>query len=195
MARYIIGITGASGVVYGLRLVEFLLNQNYEVHLVVTDPARIVIAQEMKWDIEEDWKLAIQSHLPTGDLIIYDNSSIAAPIASGSFRVDGMLVIPCTMASIAAFANGSARSLLERSADVMLKEKRPLIVVPRETPLSAIHLRNMLSLAEAGAHIVPAMPAFYADPATIGDLVDFLVGKVLDAMDIEHGLFRRYGEL
>ena len=99
------------------------------------------------------------------------------------------------MASIAAFANGSARSLLERSADVMLKEKKPLIVVPRETPLSAIHLRNMLSLAEAGAHIIPAMPAFYAGPATIGDLVDFLVGKVLDAMDIEHGLFRRYGEL
>lgn len=195
MARYIVGITGASGVVYGLRLVDFLLDHNYEVHLVVTDPARIVIAQEMKWDIERNWKSSIQNHLPTGNLIVYDNSDIAAPIASGSFRVDGMIVIPCTMASIAAFANGSARNLLERSADVMLKEKKPLIVVPRETPLSAIHLRNMLSLAEVGAHIVPAMPAFYADPVTIEDLVDFLVGKVLDALDIEHGLFRRYGEL
>lgn len=195
MARYIVGITGASGVVYGLRLVELLLNQNYEVHLVVTDPARIVITQEMKWDIEGDWKSAIRSHLSTGNLIVYDNSYIAAPIASGSFRVDGMLVIPCTMASIAAFANGSARNLLERSADVMLKEKKPLIVVPRETPLSSIHLRNMLSLAEAGAHIVPAMPAFYANPATIEDLVDFLVGKVLDSIGIEHDLFKRYGEL
>lgn len=195
VARYIVGITGASGVVYGLRLVDFLLNQNYEVHLVVTDPARIVIAQEMKWDMEGDWKSALQNHLPTGNLIVYDNSYIAAPIASGSFRVDGMLVIPCTMASIAAFANGSARSLLERSADVMLKEKKPLIVVPRETPLSSIHLRNLLSLAEAGAHIVPAMPAFYADPVTIEDLVDFLVGKVLDATGIEHDLFKRYGEL
>jgi 4-hydroxy-3-polyprenylbenzoate decarboxylase len=195
MARYIVGITGASGAVYGLRLLDALLKQQHEIHLVVTDPARIVIQEEMKWDMQGDWKTVIHSHMAGGSLTIYDNSDIAAPIASGSFRVDGMIVIPCTMASVAAFAAGTARSLLERSADVMLKEKMPLIVVPRETPLSTIHLRNMLALAEAGAHIVPAMPAFYAAPETIDDLVDFMVGKVLDAIGVEHHLFRRYGEL
>lgn len=195
MARYIVGITGASGAVYGLRLLDALLKQQHEIHLVVTDPARIVIQEEMKWDMQGDWKAVIHSHMAGGSLTIYDNSDIAAPIASGSFRVDGMIVIPCTMASVAAFAAGTARSLLERSADVMLKEKMPLIVVPRETPLSTIHLRNMLALAEAGAHIVPAMPAFYAAPETIDDLVDFMVGKVLDAIGVEHHLFRRYGEL
>ncbi|HAA09270.1 MAG: UbiX family flavin prenyltransferase [Syntrophomonadaceae bacterium] len=194
MARYIVGITGASGVVYGLRLLDILLKQEHEVHLVVTDPARIVIAEEMKWDMQEDWKTEIHNHLSgKGNLTIYDNSFIAAPIASGSFRVNGMIVIPCTMASVAAFAGGTARSLLERAADVMLKEKTPLIIVPRETPLSSIHLRNMLTLADAGAHIVPAMPAFYAAPKTINDLVDFIVGKVLDAIGLEHELFKRYG--
>lgn len=124
MARYIVGITGASGVVYGLRLLDILLKQEHEVHLVVTDPARIVIAEEMKWDMQEDWKTEIHNHLSgKGNLTIYDNSFIAAPIASGSFRVNGMIVIPCTMASVAAFAGGTARSLLERAADVMLKEK------------------------------------------------------------------------
>lgn len=195
MARYIVGITGASGAVYGLRLLDILLKQQHEVHLVVTDPACIVIEEEMKWDMQGDWKAVIHSHLTSGCLTIYDNSHIAAPIASGSFRVDGMIVIPCTMASVAAFAGGAARSLLERSADVMLKEKKPLIVVPRETPLSSIHLRNMLALADAGAHIVPAMPAFYAAPETIDDLVDFMVGKVLDTIGVEHHLFKRYGEL
>lgn len=195
MPKYIVGITGASGVIYGLRLLEVLLKQQTEVHLVVTNPGRIVIEQEMKWDMQGDWKANIRAHLPEGSITVYDDSDIAAPIASGSFRVDGMLVIPCTMASIAALACGSARSLLERAADVMLKEKKPLLLVPRETPLSSIHLRNMLLLAEAGAHIIPAMPAFYTHPATVEDMVDFVVGKVLDAMNIDHNLFKRYGEL
>ncbi|HOQ08814.1 MAG TPA: flavin prenyltransferase UbiX [Syntrophomonadaceae bacterium] len=192
--RYIVGITGASGVIYGLRLLEVLLQQQTEVHLVVTGPGRIVIEQEMEWDMQGDWKAALRANLPEGNIAVYDDADIAAPIASGSFRVDGMVVIPCTMASIAALAGGYARSLLERAADVMLKEKKPLLLVPRETPLSSIHLRNMLLLAEAGAHIIPAMPAFYTHPATVEDMVNFVVGKVLDAMGIEHNLFKRYGE-
>jgi len=194
MPRYIVGITGASGVIYGLRLLEVLLQKQTEVHLVVTNPGRIVIEHEMNWDMQGNWKANICAHLPEGNITVYDDSDIAAPIASGSFRVDGMLVIPCTMASIAALASGSARSLLERSADVMLKEKKPLLLVPRETPLSSIHLRNMLLLAEAGAHIIPAMPAFYTHPATVEDVVDFVVGKVLDALGMDHNLFKRYGE-
>ena len=148
----------------------------------------------MEWDMQGDWKAALRANLPEGNIAVYDDADIAAPIASGSFRVDGMVVILCTMASIAALAGGYARSLLERAADVMLKEKKPLLLVPRETPLSSIHLRNMLLLAEAGAHIIPAMPAFYTHPATVEDMVNFVVGKVLDAMGIEHNLFKRYGE-
>jgi len=195
MPRYIVGITGASGVIYGIRLLEVLLRQQAEVHLVVTNPARIVIEHELKWDMQGDWKANLCGHLPEGNITVYDDSDIAAPIASGSFRVEGMLVVPCTMASIAGLASGYAHSLLERAADVMLKEKKPLLLVPRETPLSSIHLRNMLVLAEAGAHIIPAMPAFYTHPATVEDMVDFVVGKVLDALGVEHHLFKRYGEL
>lgn len=194
MARYIVGLTGASGVVYGVRLLEVLLRQGMEIHLIVTDPARIVLEQEMKWNLGEGLEPAFKTHLPEGNLTVYENSEIAAPIASGSFRVDGMMIVPCTMASVSALAAGAARNLLERSADVMLKEKKPLVLVPRETPLNAIHLRNMLTLAETGAHIIPAMPAFYSHPGTIGDLVDFMVGKVLDALGIENHLFQRYGQ-
>lgn len=192
MARYIVGLTGASGVIYGVRLLEVLLQNNFEVHLVVTEPARIVLGQEMAWDMGPGLEEVFRKHFPFGNLIVYENSEIAAPIASGSFRVDGMVVIPCTMASVSAFAHGTASNLLERSADVMIKEKQPLVIVPRETPLSSIHLRNMLTLAEAGAYVIPAMPAFYSHPETIQDLVDFLVGKVLDSLGIEHNLFQRY---
>lgn len=193
MNRYIVGLTGASGIVYGVRLLEVLLSSGAEVHLVMTDPARIVLEHELDWSFEQDWYETVRKQLPWGSLKIYNNHDIAAPIASGSFRVDGMVVIPCTMAGISAFAMGSSRTLMERAADVMLKEKKPLILVPRETPLSSIHLRNMLTLAESGAHIVPAMPAFYSKPDSIDDLVDFLTGKVLDAMGFDHDLFERYG--
>lgn len=193
MNRYIVGLTGASGIVYGVRLLEVLLSSGTEVHLVMTDPARIVLEHELEWGFEQDWQETVRKQLPQGSLKIYDNQDIAAPIASGSFRVDGMVVIPCTMAAISAFATGSSRTLMERAADVMLKEKKPLILVPRETPLSSIHLRNMLTLAESGAHIIPAMPAFYSQPESVDDLVDFMTGKVLDAIGLDHDLFERYG--
>jgi 4-hydroxy-3-polyprenylbenzoate decarboxylase len=116
-----------------------------------------------------------------------------ATIASGSVKVDAMVVIPCSMKTLAAIANGFASNLIERAADVMIKEKRKLIIVPRETPLSAIHLRNMLTLAEIGCHIIPAMPAFYHHPKKVSDMIDFIAGRVLDSMDVENELSPRWG--
>lgn len=149
----------------------------------------MVLHQEMDWEVNQELPLSGKN------LRIYENSNIAAPIASGSFLVDGMVVIPCSMASVSALAQGAADNLLERAADVMLKEKRPLIIVPRETPLNTIHLRNLLTLSEIGVHIIPAMPGFYSHPQTIDDIVNFIVGKVLDAMKINHNLFKRYNGL
>lgn len=190
MDRYIVALTGASGIVYGIRLIEELLKYS-EVHLIVSQPACLVLEQELNWDFSEECGEVFKARFP-GRLVYYDNNDLAAPPASGSFKFQGMIVIPCTMATVSAIACGSSRSLIERTADVMIKEKRPLIVVPRETPLSTIHLRNLLTLAESGVHVIPAMPAFYSNPKSIADIVDFVVGKVLDAMDMDHGLFERY---
>jgi 4-hydroxy-3-polyprenylbenzoate decarboxylase len=191
--RYIVALTGASGAVYALRLLEELLKQdNSEIHLITSDAARIVMEQELGWDCQDSLPLSLQRYLPPGNISFYDNSDIAAAPASGSFICDSMVVIPCTMASISAIAQGTSRTLLERAADVMLKERRPLFLVPRETPLNSIHLRNMLTLSEMGVSIIPAMPAFYHQPRTIEDMVSFVVGKVLDAMHIPHDLFQRY---
>lgn len=190
MDRYIVALTGASGIVYGIRLIEELL-KCFEVHLIASHPACLVLEQELNWNFAGERKEVFKARLP-GNLVYYDNNDLAAPPASGSFRCQGMVVIPCTMATTSALACGSSRSLLERTADVMMKEKRPLVIVPRETPLSTIHLRNLLTLAESGAHVIPAMPAFYSNPQSIADMVDFVVGKVLDAMHIEHCLFERY---
>ncbi len=192
MPRYIVGFTGASGIVYGVRLVEELLKREFEVNLIISQPAAIVLQQEMEWEIDNDIPASVRNYFASDKLTVYENSNIAAPIASGSYLTEGMIVIPCTMASISAIATGAAKGLLERAADVMIKEKRNLIVVPRETPLNAIHLRNMLTLAELGVHVVPAMPGFYSHPQTVDDMVNFIVGKVLDSMRIEHNLFTRY---
>ncbi|MEN6350483.1 MAG: flavin prenyltransferase UbiX [Syntrophomonas sp.] len=192
MQKYIVALTGASGVVYGIRLTVELLARNYEVHLICSKAACIVLEQELDWNFEDSLEKTFRKHLPHENLFLYENSDIAAPLASGSFLTDGMVVIPCTMASVSALAQGSSGNLLERAADVVLKEKRPLIIVPRETPLNSIHLRNMLLLSEMGTHIIPAMPAFYHKPKNIDDMVSFLVGKVLDAMHVSHDIFKRY---
>ncbi len=192
MTKYIIALTGASGVVYGIELARQLLIQGIEIHLIASDPAIIVIEQELGWSFLNTTEETFKKYLPYEHLFVYENKNIAARIASGSFLTDGMVVIPCTMASVAAIAHGYGRNLIERAADVILKEKRPLFIVPRETPLSAIHLRNMLVLAEMGVSIIPAMPAFYHCPRNIDDMIAFMVGKVLDAMHIEHDLFTRY---
>lgn len=192
MSRYIIALTGASGVVYGLQLITELLSREYEVHLVISEPAALVLRQEMDWQQVSSIEEIIRGYLPPGKIFCYNNADIAAPIASGSFITDGMVIVPCTMSTLAAVAHGMSGTLIERAADVIIKEKRPLILVPRETPLSPVHLRNMLLLADMGVTIVPAMPAFYHRPETVHDLISFIVGKVLDVMKIPHEIFRRY---
>lgn len=193
MKRYIVALSGASGVIYGIRLIQELSKRGYEVHIIASEPSAKVMTQELGWRIEGNVKEALRRYLAAdGNVKIYNNDEIDAAPASGSFLSSGMIVIPCSMASVSAMAHGSARTLLERSADVMIKEKRRLVVVPRETPLSTIHLNNMLTLAQTGAHILPAMPAFYHQPVTVDDLVDFIVGKVLDVLEIPHQLFKRY---
>ncbi len=191
MKRYIVALTGASGIIYGIRLVEELLKAGFEVHLIVSDPACTVIKQELNWKLDEEVEDTFRKLLP-GNLYFYKNYDIGAGIASGSFLTEAMIVIPCSMSSISNIAHGTSKNLVERAADVMLKEKRRLIVVPRETPLSSIHLRNMLLLSEMGVHVVPAMPGFYHRPQTLDEVVDFVVGKVMDAMNIPHSLFQRY---
>lgn len=190
--RLVVALTGASGVVYGVRLVQELLKMGLEVHLIISDPAQIVIKQELKWDFTDSVEETFRKHLPGDNLFLYQNSDIAAPIASGSFLIEGMVVIPCTMSTVSNIAHGTSKNLLERAADVIIKERRQLILAPRETPLSSIHLRNMLTLSDLGVHIVPAMPAFYNHPRDINDMVNFVVGKVLDALRIEHSLYERY---
>lgn len=192
MKRLVLAITGASGVIYGVRMARELLARDFEVYLIASEAACIVLEQELDWDFAGGREEAFHRYIPGDRLIYYDNSDIAAPVASGSFINSGMLVMPCTMSTLSAIAQGSANSLITRAADVMLKERRPLVLVPRETPLNTIHLRNMLSLSEMGVQIVPAMPAFYHRPTSIDDMVAFMVGKVLDLLHISNDLFQRY---
>lgn len=195
--RWVVGITGASGAVYGVTLCRRLLEAGHRIHLVVSDAGWRVLKEELGWDaakrtdaLRETFGDAMQS----GQLKYHPLGDIGASIASGSFRCEGMVVIPCSMGSLAAIAHGTSTNLLTRAADVMLKEGRPLIVVPRETPLHAIHLENMLKLARLGVRIIPAMPAFYNSPQTVEDLVAFLVGKVMDNMGVANNLYNRWGE-
>ena len=181
--RLIVAITGASGVVYGKRLLEILREKKVETYLIVSKAAENVIDHELKMTKRELEKLA--SH-------VYNVNDLSAPIVSGSFKADGMIVIPCSMKTLAGIAHGYSDNLILRAADVTLKEKRKLILVPRETPLSVVHLRNMLDLASQGVFILPAMPAYYHKPEKIEDLIDFVVGKALDLLEIEHELFKRW---
>jgi flavin prenyltransferase len=193
-------VTGASGSVYGMRLVEQLVLAGHEVSVVFTEAGREVTAFELGFDLPiDDAKVAAVSLATYLELPSAEKLRVAYPnhlfdrIASGSHRSDAMVVCPCSMGFVASVANGLASDLPERAADVMLKERRPLVLVPRETPLSLIHLRNLTACAEAGAIVVPAMPAFYARPESIDDLVSFVVGKVLDVLEVEHSLFKRWG--
>jgi len=190
VAKLVVAITGASGVIYGTELVNWLLTNGHQVYLIISDPARLVLKQELDWNIE-DYQDVLK-YFPSGQLICFENSDIGAPVASGSFIHDGMVVFPCTMSTLAGIAHGTSNNLIERSADVCLKEGRRLVLVPRETPLNLIHLRNMLAAAETGARMLPAMPAFYSDSREISDLVSFIVGKILDSLGIPNDAFRRY---
>ncbi|MEN0643437.1 flavin prenyltransferase UbiX [Alkalicoccobacillus gibsonii] len=191
---YIVGMTGASGAIYGIRLVQELLQTGHDVHLVLTEATWQVFQAEMKLDISDrDQVIHDLFNEHRDHLHVYDLHNYAAPIASGSFRTKGMIVIPCSMGSLSGMAIGASGNLIERAADVMLKEKRPLVIVPRETPLHQIQLENMLTLSKAGATILPAMPGFYHNPTTMEELIDFVVGKALDVLGVEHELFKRWG--
>ncbi|HKZ95027.1 MAG TPA: UbiX family flavin prenyltransferase [Candidatus Bathyarchaeia archaeon] len=181
--RLVVAISGASGVVYGKRLLEVLKEKKVETHLIVSKAAEKVIEHELEVGRKDIEKLANRA---------YDVDDLTAPLMSGSFKTDGMVIIPCSMKTLAGITHGFADNLILRAADVTLKEKRRLVVVPRETPLNVVHLRNMLTAAKLGVFVVPAMPAFYHDPKDISDMVDFVVGRVLDCFSIEHKLFRRY---
>ncbi|WP_432813656.1 flavin prenyltransferase UbiX [Pantanalinema sp. GBBB05] len=187
----ILGITGASGLIYAVRALKFLLQANYTVELVASKAVSIV------WQAEQGVKMPTepgqqaqfwrqQAGMETaGKLICHPWSDVGATIASGSYRTLGMLVLPCSMSTVGKLAAGLSSDLLERAADVQLKEGRKLVLVPRETPFSLIHLRNLTTLAEAGARIVPAIPAWYHNPQTIEDLVDFVVARALDQLEID----------
>lgn len=191
---WVIGITGASGAVYGVRLCRFLLSRGEYLHIVITDAGWRVLKEELGWDAVRRQE-SLEKHLggSAGSYEYVPNQDIGAKTASGSFLTQGMVIVPCSMGTLSGIANGASDNLLERTADVMLKESRKLILVPRETPLHAIHLENMLKLSRLGVRMMPAMPAFYQGPQTVDDLIDFVVGKILDTMEIEHQLYKRWG--
>ncbi|WP_028561294.1 UbiX family flavin prenyltransferase [Paenibacillus pinihumi] len=195
--RWAVGITGASGAVYGIRLCEELLRQHIHVHLVISEAGWRVLKEELGWNTakrQEALRAKFACELEEGRLIFHPNADIGATIASGSFRMEGMVVVPCSMGSLSSIANGASNNLLTRAADVALKEGRQLLLVPRETPLHAIHLENMLKLARLGVRIIPAMPAFYYQPSSMDEMIDFMVGKVMDNMNLDHDLYRRWGD-
>jgi flavin prenyltransferase len=183
--RLIIGISGASGVTYGVRLLEILRDLPIETHLVMTRAAEVTLAHETGRKIAEVHALATHTHAIT---------DIAASIASGSFRTLGMIVAPCSIRSMSDIAHGTTGTLLTRAADVCLKERRPLVLMVRETPLHLGHLRSMTALAEMGAIIAPPVPAFYAEPQTLADMVDHTLGRMLDLFGLETPVVRRWGE-
>lgn len=192
---WVVGITGASGAIYGVELTKALLRMELEVHLVITDAGWRVLGEELGWNVIKR-KEVLSEHFDghRGKWSYYPNQDIGALIASGSFRTSGMAVIPCSMGTLSGIARAASDNLIERAADVMLKEGRKLILVPRETPLHAIHLENMLTLSRMGVTILPAMPGFYNQPQSISDLVRFIVGKTMDAMGIDHAIYKRWGE-
>ncbi len=181
--RIIVGISGASGVVYGIRVLEALRAAGVETHLVMSRAAEMTLAYET--DLKARDVRALADH-------VHAQADIGAPCSSGSFPTDGMIVAPCSMKSLAEIANGVTSTLLTRSAEVVLKERRRLVLMVRETPLTNTHLRNMLSVSEMGGVIAPPVPAFYAKPETISDMIDHSVGRVLDLFDVDSDLVRRW---
>ncbi|MFC2010458.1 UbiX family flavin prenyltransferase [Chloroflexota bacterium] len=180
----IVGITGASGVIYGIRLLEVLsANKEVETHLIISEAGEQTLEYESDWDLKQVKALADSC---------YDINDIGARLSSGSFKRDGMVIAPCSMKTLSALANSYADNLISRSGDATLKERKKLVLLARETPLHLGHLRNMEQLTEMGAVIFPPVPGFYHKPQTIQDLIDHTVGKVLDIFDIKHNLFQRW---
>ena len=183
--KLVIGITGSTGVIYGVRLLEVLKEKNIQTHLIITEWAKKCLAMDTDFTSDEVKSLATT---------VSDETNMAASISSGTHKIDGMIVIPCTMKSLSSIAVGYDETLIARAAGVTLKESRKLVLVPRETPLTAINLENMLKLARLGVVILPPVPGFYTKPKTIDEIVNHTIGKCLDQFDIEHNLYKRWGE-
>ena len=183
--RIIIGITGASGVIYGIEILKELRKKDLETHLIISEPGKKNIILETDYSIGDVESMADK---------VYDNDDLEAPLASGSFLTNGMIVAPCTINTLSGIANSYSENLLVRAADVTLKEKRKLVLLVRETPLHKGHLRLMSMAAEMGAHILPPIPSFYHHPKTIEDIIRQTIGKVFDYFEIEHHLYERWGE-
>lgn len=196
MKRYVLAIAGASGSIFGIRVIENLIRKS-EVHLIVSRQSFSIIKHEtgIDWSGRSDVSIEkkIRTYFKSKRLYYHNEHNLAAPLSSGSFLTDGMLVVPCSMKTLSGIANGYANNLTERAADVTIKEGRPLLLSPREMPFSAVHLENMLKLARLGVKIAPPVPAFYGKPGNLDALVDFVTGKILDSFGIEHSLFKRWG--
>lgn len=198
MKPMIVAITGASGIQYAIRFVQALHEINYPMELVISESARLVIREEIGIPLKsfnqlEDVAPLFQLSADKFKSIkVHSPKDFTASIASGSYPVSGMVILPCSMGTLGAIANGLSQNLIHRAADCVLKEGRRLVIVPRETPLSAIHLENMLKLAKLGVRIVPAMPGFYSGVQTVSEMVDFMVGKILDQLEIPHALYPRW---
>ena len=196
MRRLIVGITGASAGVYAVRLLEVLTqHEDIEVHLTISASGARALSEELQIEVDLDnFEVASLIGVASPRVVYHHESDIAAPIASGSFRTEGMIVVPCSMGSLAAIAGGISRNLIQRAADVCIKERRKLVLVPRETPLSSIHLENMLKLSRMGVCVLPAMPGFYHFPKNVDDLLNFVVTKILDQFGIDTKLIQRWRE-
>jgi 4-hydroxy-3-polyprenylbenzoate decarboxylase len=195
----ILAVTGASGAVYAVRLLEVLLEKRCEVHLMISPSGAAVLKQEFDRTVDLD-RFDVRAILPRiteeagARLRYYHSEDLYAPLASGSFLTRGMVVCPCSGSTLSGIAHGASNNLIQRAADVQLKERRKLILVPRETPLSIIQLDNMRRAAEAGAVVLPAMPGWYHGVRSVQDLVDFVVARILDQLGVPHELMRRWGE-
>jgi len=192
--RIAVGVTGASGVIYAARTIAALAAAGCRLEVVFSDYGRRLLLDELGPDAKVERLVDLLAarygdEVRQGVLTMHSNKDLGAPLASGSHRCDAMVIVPCSMKTLAGVAHGLSRSLIERAADVMLKERRRLVLVPRETPMSLPALRNLVAAAEAGAMILPAMPAFYQQPKTIDDLADFIAGKILNALGFEQKLF------
>lgn len=182
--RIVVGITGASGAIYGYRLLNQLATAGKEVHAIISEPGEELLSMELGIGRDEVAKIVN---------CIYTNGDMKSPLSSGSFLFNSMVIAPCSMKTLGAIASGISSALIPRVAEVCLKENRRLILVPRETPLSLVHIKNMETAAMAGATILPAMPGFYHEPKTVESMVDHVVGKILDQLGVEHDIFRRWG--
>jgi flavin prenyltransferase len=189
----VMAITGASGAPYAVRLLEALVQAKQRVQLIVSDHGLRLLRTETDIGTVDALRARVGARVWDANVTLFDDNDRGAAPASGSARNRGMVICPCSMGTISAISQGTSRSLVERAADVALKERRKLVLVPRETPYSAIHLENMLRLTHAGAVVLPASPGFYHRPTSIDELVDFVVARVLDHLDVEHAIGRRWG--